>query len=104
MTYAEDQPCTGYIVAVDMKDGSLLWRSDMRVANGVNFILGDEVLICGYGFTQEDDFLYVLSTKTGRTLKSIKLKNAPDYFLPTGDELYVLTYDTAYDFLVERKN
>ena len=97
-TYSEDQPCTGYLVAVEADTGRLLWRSDMLVANGYNFVLKDDVIICGYGFTAEDDYLYLLSKKSGKVLEKRKLKTGPDYFIPVGDTLYVLTYDTVYQY------
>ena len=99
-TYAADQPYTGYIVAVDASTGEVLWRSAMQVANGNNFIVGEDTIICGYGFTEEDDYIYVLSTKSGEVLKKIKVKNAPDYFIPADDSLYVLCYDVAYEYNV----
>ena len=99
-TYAEDQPCTGYIVAVEVDTGRLLWRSRMQVANGYNFVVGEDTILCGYGFTAEDDYLYILSRHSGAVLEQRKLKTGPDYFIPVDDSLYVLTYDTAYKYRV----
>ena len=97
-TYASDQPYTGFIVAVDMDNGDLLWRSDMQVANGNNFIVGDDVIICGYGFTKEPDYIYFLSRKSGAVLDKIKVNSAPDYFIPEDDSLYVICYNTVYEY------
>lgn len=100
LTYSEDQPCTGFIVAVEVETGKLLWRSEMLVANGRNFLVGEDTIICGYGFTDEDDYLYILSRHSGAVLEKRKLKTGPDYFIPVDDSLYVLTYDTVYQYLV----
>ena len=99
-TYAEDQPYTSFIIAVDLFSGDLLWRSDMQVANGNNFIVGEDTIICGYGFTAEPDYIYVLSRKSGAVLDKIKVNSSPDYFIPEDDSLYVLCYNTAYEFNV----
>ena len=100
LTYSEDQPCTGFVVAVEVETGKLLWRSEMLVANGRNFLVGEDTIICGYGFTAEDDYLYILSRHSGAVLEKRKLKTGPDYFIPVDDSLYVLTYDTVYQYLV----
>lgn len=100
LTYSEDQPCTGFIVAVEVETGKLLWRSEMLLANGRNFLVGEDTIICGYGFTDEDDYLYILSRHSGAVLEKRKLKTGPDYFIPVDDSLYVLTYDTVYQYLV----
>ncbi|MCR5655355.1 MAG: DUF4163 domain-containing protein [Lachnospiraceae bacterium] len=102
-TYAEDQPYTGFIVAVDLETGEVIWRSEMQVANGNNFIVGEDVIICGYGFTAEPDHMYFLSRKTGVVLDEMKVNSAPDYFIPEDDSLYVICYNTVYEFNVEEK-
>lgn len=99
-TYSEDQPYTGFIVAVEVETGKLLWRSEMLVANGRNFVVGEDSIICGYGFTAEDDYLYILSRYSGAVLDKQKLKTGPDYFIPVDDSIYVLTYDTAYQYQI----
>ncbi|MBS7338778.1 MAG: hypothetical protein KIH00_00840 [Lachnospiraceae bacterium] len=100
LTYSEDQPCTGFVVAVEVETGKLLWRSEMLLANGRNFLVGEDTIICGYGFTDEDDYLFILSRHSGAVLEKRKLKTGPDYFIPVDDSLYVLTYDTVYQYLV----
>ena len=72
----------------------------MLLANGRNFLVGEDTIICGYGFTAEDDYLYILSRHSGAVLEKRKLKTGPDYFIPVDDSLYVLTYDTVYQYLV----
>lgn len=99
-TYSEDQPYTGFIVAVEVGTGKLLWRSEMLVANGRNFVVGDDMIICGYGFTAEDDYLHILSRHSGAVLEKRKLKTGPDYFIPVDDSFYVLTYDTVYKYQI----
>ena len=68
------------------------------MANSDNFVVYDDTVICGYGFTAEDDYIYILSKYTGAVLKKIKVKTSPDYFYLDGDTLYVICYDTAYTY------
>ena len=72
----------------------------MLVANGRNFVVGEDTIICGYGFTAEDDYLHILSRHSGAVLEKRKLKTGPDYFIPVDDSFYVLTYDTVYKYRI----
>jgi hypothetical protein len=62
--------------------------------------VGREHLICGYGFTAEPDFLYVLERATGKTVSKVPLKSGPDFLIEKDGELFVRTYDTDYVFTV----
>ncbi len=96
-TYSSANPVTSYIVAVDLGTNEVLWRSQNLVAGSNNFIVGPDTIICGYGFTAEDDYIYVLNRNNGKVTKQIKVNSAPDYFIPIDDSsMYVLTYDTWY--------
>ena len=63
--------------------------------------MGDTI-ICGYGFTAEDDYIYLLDLSTGQTIERIKVRSGPDQFEVVGDTLYVATYNTAYTFKIEQ--
>ena len=56
----------------------------------------EDYIICGYGFTNEDDFVYVLDRNTGKKVGTYKVKTGPDYFYINGNKLYVRTYNTDY--------
>lgn len=96
--YSNSNPNSSYIVAINMDTGKLIWRSDPLVANANNFVITDSSLICGYGFTDEKDYLYELDLQTGETVQKIKLDKAPDEFILVGAKLYVFAYDVAYEF------
>lgn len=96
--YSKGNPNSSYIVAINMDTGEFLWRSDPLVANANNFVITDSSLICGYGFTDEKDYLYELDLQTGETVQRIKLDKAPDEFVLVGAKLYVFAYDVAYEF------
>jgi len=90
-----------YITAFDLNTGGLLWRSAPLVCNSANFIVRDDGIVCGYGFTDEDDFVYVLNRHTGATHAKIKVKSGPEMFALHWDVLHVRTYNTDYQFRVE---
>ncbi len=99
-TYASAQPYTGYIVAVEISSGRCLWRSEMLVANASHFLIENGTIICGYGFTDEKDYMYILSAATGHVLQTIPLTTGPEHFFLEENLLYVLTYDTAYTYQI----
>ena len=89
---------TGYLSAIDLASGELLWRSDPLVANANNFLYEDGYIISGYGFTDEPDFLFVVDAKTGETVTKTKLRKGPSFILKKGTQVFVRTYDTDYVF------
>ena len=98
-TYAKSSNgMNGYLTALDRNTNQILWRSQPLVCNANNFVVIDSVIICGYGFTAEPDYLYLIDKNTGSILQQIKLKTAPDYIIQKGNKLYVRTYDTDYVF------
>ncbi len=101
-TYAESSNnMNAYITAIDLSDMSILWRSDALVCNSKNFLIIDNVIISGYGFTAEPDFLYQINRNTGEVLEKTLLKSAPDYIIKKDSVLYVRTYNTDYKFMVQ---
>lgn len=102
-TYSESSGgLNGYITAIDLDDGSILWRSRSLVSNGQNFIIAGETIITGYGFTDEPDYVYLLDRLTGEVYDSYPVRTAPRYFALEGSKLYVRCYDVDYEFDVQR--
>jgi outer membrane protein assembly factor BamB len=97
----ESRGKTGYITAIAPKTGKILWRSVPLVANANNFLLLDNVIVCGYGFTAEPDYLFVLDRATGRVLQRVSVKSGPEHILRRGDRLYIRCYDTDYIFVIK---
>lgn len=90
ITYAKNSHNrNGYITAIDLSDKSILWRSEALVQNSANFLIEGNVIICGYGFTDEPDYLYQLDISTGKIIDSIKLKTAPSFIIKK-EILYIL--------------
>lgn len=102
-TYAKSSNnMNGYITAIDLSDRSILWRTKALVTNSQNFLILDGVIICGYGFTSEPDYLYQVDLSTGKVLDKTLLKSAPSYIIKKGNSLYVRTYNTDYKFDIIR--
>ena len=95
-TYAESAPSNAYITAISLEDYSVIWKSQPLVCNSLNFEIVNDVIICGYGFTAEDDYLYQLDRLSGCVLEQYVLKSKPDYIIYKDGKLYVRTYNTNY--------
>ena len=95
------QPDTCFMFAYDLEDNKLLWRSADQTYNSMNFIVKDNVILCGYGFTSEDDYLYQLDLHTGEILSRLKLKKQPDLLVYQDNTLYVHTYSYNYTIEIE---
>ena len=95
-TYAYSAPSNAYITAINLEDYSVIWKSQPLVCNSLNFDIVDDVIFCGYGFTEEDDYLYQLDRNTGCVLDAYKLLSKPDYIIYKEGKLYVRTYNTNY--------
>ena len=80
------------LYAYDPQKKKLLWHSRYRTSNDI-FLVTDHLVIAGYGFTQEPDYLYLLRKRDGKLLKKIKLDSAHDYLEMVGDKLHVMTYN-----------
>ena len=95
------QPDTCFMFAYDLENNKLLWRSADQTCNSMNFIVKNNVFICGYGFTSEDDYLYQLDLHTGEVLSRLTLKKQPDLLVYQDNTLYVHTYSYNYTIEIE---
>jgi hypothetical protein len=82
-----------YLNAVDLKTKRLRWRSPALVANAGNFVLLNDTIVSGYGFTAEPDYLYAIDRATGRVKGRLLLPSSPERIARHGDVLTVDTYD-----------
>lgn len=101
--YTENNPATGYITAIDLENGEVLWKSASQVSNAYNFEIVGDVIICGYGFTAEDDFLYLLNRTNGQVIEQIPLKSMAEYIVAKDSTLYVRTYNRNYEFQINNQ-
>lgn len=100
-TYAESAPQNAYIMALDPeKDFAVRWKSQPLVSNARNFEIIDNTIVCGYGFTREPDFIYLLDKHCGVQVDVYPVKTGPDYIYEVDGKLYVRTYDTNYVYQI----
>ncbi len=97
-TYANDQPETAYIVAISMDNYAVLWKTCVQISNANNFVVIDDTIFTGYGFTDEPDYVYAIDRITGNIMEQYKVKTGPSYLYEQDGKLYVRTYDTNYVF------
>ena len=100
--YTKDNPHTGFVIALNF-EGKVLWISKEQVCNSNNFVILDNTIVCGYGFTREPDHVYMLDVNTGEHVGDLSLSNKADYFLIRDNIMYILGYNTEYTFEIKRK-
>lgn len=93
------QPNTCFLFAYDLDQDELVWRSADQSYNSMNFLVKGDVILCGYGFTEEDDYLYQINRNTGEIIDRLLLKKMPDLLIEQNGKLYVHTY--SYDYVIE---
>ncbi len=98
-TYAESSSgMNGYITAIELATLRVLWRSGPLVANAENFVIAGDHIICGYGFTDEEDNLFILDRLTGNVAEKVSVPSAPEFLALRGDILNVRCYSSDLVF------
>ncbi len=102
LTYAKSSKgMNGYITAIRLSDNKLLWRSSSLVSNARNFQIAGNVILSGYGFTNEKDYFYQINKRTGKTLDKIALKDGPEYIDKQKNGFLVYGYSHLTSFLIK---
>ncbi len=96
MTRDYAQPNTCFMFAYDVVNDKLLWRSQDQTYNSMNFVIVEDVIVCGYGFTSEKDYLYQINRYTGEVISRLELKKQPDLLVEKDGLLFVHAYDHSY--------
>lgn len=98
-TYAESTGgMNGYLTALDLESGAMLWRSRPLLSNARTFEVVDDAIVAGYGFTAEPDFLFVIDRFSGRVLQEAPIRTAPTWIVRRDRRLFVRAYDADYVF------
>ncbi len=95
---SEDDTNTNFMFAYDLENDRLLWRSRENTYSSRNFIVKDGVIICGFGGTDEPDYIYEIDLNTGEILSETPVSSAPYLLVESGGQLYVNTYENDYVF------
>lgn len=87
----------GYMSAIDIKTGELLWRSQPLVTGPGTFAMHGGYLMTGYGFTAEGDNVFLLRKDTGQVVAKLPVKSAPTGISVSGSVGRVETYDASVE-------
>jgi len=103
LTYAKSSNgMNGYITAIRLSDNKMLWRSAPLVSNAGNFVIAGDVILAGYGFTAEKDYLYQLDKRTGKTLDKVLLKDGPSFIVKRNNDIFVYSYAHLTQFSIKK--
>lgn len=92
--YARDSANhNGYLTGIDVASGKVAWRSPSLVANAQNFVVVDGMVVSGYGFTAERDWLYTIDARTGRVRDRLSLPSMAERLTRSGDRIVARCYD-----------
>jgi WD40 repeat protein len=96
-TYAQSSGGqNGYLRCYDIQTGNILWETEPLHCNSNNFVVHNDIIFCGYGFTKEDDYLILLNRKTGQLVDRYKVKTQVEYVAVKEDKVYVRAYWSDY--------
>ena len=82
-----------YLTALDIATGRILWRTPGLVANAQTFVVTGNLIVSGYGFTAEPDYLYLIDRRTGRVRDRLAVPSGPERIVLQDGRLKVRTYD-----------
>jgi outer membrane protein assembly factor BamB len=102
ITYAKEaeNKCSSLLCLDPVKE-TVLWRTPSLVSNNM-FLLTDKLIICGYGFTAEKDYVFTLDKESGKILTKTQVESAPEYYEIKDNALYVLAYKQFYKFALPK--
>ena len=83
----------GYLTGIDIASGRVVWRSPSLVANASNFLVVRGLIVAGYGFTAEKDWLYLVDPANGRVRDRVALPSMAEWLSLRGGEIVVRAYD-----------
>ncbi len=90
--YAVEFPRGGcFVVAVDLCEGRVVWKSENYTSNAQLFLIGDDYLITGYGFTKEKRIIQVRDAHSGRVIQTQRIPGNPEQMFFSDGQLSVQT-------------
>lgn len=102
--YASEDGCCSKLYCVDVNREEVFWSTKYLTSRDI-FTLDDRFIYCGYGFTNEPDFIYLIDRRYGITLTECPIETAHQYMELTAEGLYVEDYnENAYLFNVYEGN
>jgi hypothetical protein len=87
----------GFVTALDVATGQLIWRSEPLVCNAT-FAMAGDYLVTGYGFTDEPDNLFLLRRADGKIMQRVRLDTGPETIALEERRIVVEAYAHHYIF------
>lgn len=78
------------LVAFDPTSTEVEWRTKNLVSRGP-FLVLDQYIVSGYGFTAEKDFVYIVRRSDGEVVGKVSLERGHEALAIEGDTLLVMT-------------
>lgn len=92
--YASDSgDRNGYLTGIDIRSGRVAWRSPSLVANADNFLVARGLIVSGYGFTAEQDWLYLVDPADGRVRDRLAFPSMAERLSLRDGQIVVRAYD-----------
>ena len=89
------------LYCLDAKTCTIDWKTDYLTSNDI-IVVGDNFIVCSYGFTSERDFVFLLDKKTGIVTCRMSLDKKAQYVEIKGNRLYVVDYaENVYEYIIE---
>lgn len=90
----------------DTEKEKMVWSTPYLTSNDI-FILSKDYVFCGYGFTDEKDYIFMLDKKTGKIYSKLPLASAHQYMeiqeKGGKEKLYVVDYrDNLYIYNINK--
>jgi hypothetical protein len=86
------------IFSYNIKNKEIEWKSNNLSSNGI-FLVNGDFIFSGYGFTEENDYVFVINRINGKIVDKYKINSSPEYMEIVGNKLYVVDYNhTVYVF------
>lgn len=88
------------LYCMDAESGEVEWVTDFLVSNDV-LIVYKNYIVCGYGFTDEKDYVYLIDKKNGNMLSKVLVASSPQYIEEKDGKIYVMDYrESMYVFKI----
>jgi len=86
----------GFLSAIEVASGRVLWRSPPLTCNATFAIVGSHI-VSGYGFTEEPDFVFLVRRTDGAIVQRIPVDIAPTTITAEGNKVHVETHGNPVD-------
>ena len=87
----------------DIAKNKVIWKTPYLTSNDI-FVIHGNYIICGYGFTGEKDYVFLVNKETGKVLSKVLIKSSPQYIEVKNGHIFVVDYnDNVYDFVIANK-